>query len=60
MYKPSEKAQTMSADRKNLGPEFEAGERTHEIERYKSILRNPQATPEDRQIAAMRLADFSA
>lgn len=57
-YRPSEKAGTMSGKRKSLGPEFERGELTHEIDRYEKILRNPRATAEDRQIAKMRLMEL--
>jgi hypothetical protein len=59
-YRPSEKASTMSADRPNLGPEFETSQVSHEIERNKSILRNPLATAEDRSIAQSRLRDAQA
>ena len=59
-YKPSEKAATMSGERKSLGREFEEGERTHEVERYRSILRNPKATNEDRVIAMQRLSELGA
>jgi len=51
----SEKAETLSAPRKSLGAEWEAGERSHEIERNKSILRDPRATEEDKRIAQQRL-----
>jgi len=54
-HKLSEKAELMGAPRKTLGPEFEEGERAHEVERNKSILRNPKATLEDRRIAQQRL-----
>lgn len=57
-YRPSEKAGVMSGKRKDLGPEFESGEQAHEIERNKSILRNPEATPEDRRIAQTRLDEM--
>lgn len=57
-YRPSEKAGVMSGKRKDLGPEFESGEQAHEIERNKSILRNPKATPEDRRIAQTRLDEM--
>ena len=59
-YKPSEKASTMSAERPNLGQEFETAQVSHEIERNKSILRNPRATAEDRRIAQDRLRDAEA
>lgn len=59
-YKPSEKAQTLSAPAKDLGPEFRAGEVAHEVARYKGILRNPAATLEDRRVAILRLAEFQA
>lgn len=60
MYKPSEKVQILSAPAKDLGPEFRAGEVTHEIDRYRAILRNADATPEDKVIAAQRLMEFDA
>lgn len=56
-YKPSEKASTMSAAPRDLGPEFNAGEREHEIQRNKSIIRNPRATPEEIAIAKARLKE---
>lgn len=59
-YKPSEKVQTLSAPAKDLGPEFKAGEIAHEIDRYRGILRNPKATAEDKQVAAVRLSEFEA
>jgi len=58
-YKPSEKAGVMSAPRKSLGPEFEAAEQAHEIERNQRILRNPRATAEDKRIAQSRLDEMS-
>jgi len=51
----SEKAETLSGPRKSLGAEWEAGERSHEIERNKSILRDSRATEEDKRIAQQRL-----
>lgn len=57
-YKPSEKAATMSAERKDYGPEFEAAQREHEIDRNKKILRNSAATDADRADAVARLADL--
>jgi hypothetical protein len=62
-YKPSEKAVILSAPQRDLGPEFRAGQVSHELERNKSILRNPKATQIDRDVAAQRiqeLADFEA
>lgn len=50
-YKPSEKAATMSEDRKPLGKEFDAGELTHEVERNRSILDNKDATEEEKAAA---------
>jgi hypothetical protein len=57
-YKPSAKAQEMSAPRQGLGPEFEAGEVSHEIERNKAILRNSKATAEDRAVARAKLKEL--
>ena len=57
-YKPSEKAATMSAERKDYGPEFDAAQKQHEIDRNKSILRNPKATEEDRRVATETLLDL--
>lgn len=54
-YKPSEKATTMSGPAKDLGKEWNAGAEAHETERNKSILRNPDATPQDKEIAQQRL-----
>lgn len=56
-YKPSEKATTMSAKPKDLGPEFREGEKAHELERNKAILRNPRATAEEKQIASARIRE---
>ena len=58
MYKPSEKCQVLSAPQKDFGPFWRASQRTHEIERCKAILRNPQATAEDKAIATQRLFEF--
>lgn len=58
-YKPSEKAETLAAPRKSLGPEFEAAEVQHEIERNKAIARNPKATAEEKQIAEQRIRDIN-
>lgn len=57
VYQPSEKAATMSAQRPDLGPEFNEGQVTHDIERSKAILRNPRATAEDRAVATDRLRE---
>jgi hypothetical protein len=57
-YKPSEKAETMSGERKDLGKEFESGQRTHEIDRLKKILRNDRATNEDIKYARQRLSEL--
>jgi hypothetical protein len=54
-YKPSEKAQNLSAPTRDLGPEFQAAQMTHEMERNKAILRNPSATPQEKGIAQQRL-----
>lgn len=59
-YKQSEKAATMSAKPRDLGPEWSAGELQHEIQRNKSIIRNPRATAEDIAIAKDRLRDAQA
>lgn len=54
-YIASEKAALMSAPRTPLGPEFEAAQVAYDNERSKAILRNPNATAEDKRIAATRL-----
>ncbi len=54
-YKPSEKAVTLAGPQKDLGPEFRAGQVAHELERNKAILRNPDATPEEKEIAQTRI-----
>lgn len=54
-YKPSEKAVTLSAERPNYGPEFDEAQTQHEIDRNKKIIRNPQATDEDRRVARENL-----
>jgi hypothetical protein len=54
-YKPSEKATTMSEAPKNLGPEFELDQLSHDVERSKAILDNPKATSEDKAAATERL-----
>lgn len=59
-YKPSEKAATMSAAPRKLGPEFEAQERETQIARYKEILRNPRATANDVTEARNRLKELGA
>lgn len=56
-YTPSEKAATMSAQDVDRGPEFNAQSFQEEINRNNSILRNPQATDVDRQVATDRLRD---
>jgi hypothetical protein len=58
MYRPSEKVQTLSAPAKNLGPEFHAGEVSHELARCKSILRNSRATEFDRIVATQRIHEL--
>jgi hypothetical protein len=58
MYRPSEKVQFLSQPAQNLGPEFQAGEITHEIERCKAILRNPRATEFDKTVAASRITEL--
>lgn len=57
-YKPSEKVETLSVPMKDLGPEFKAGQITHEIERCKSILRNSRATEFDKQVATQRIEEM--
>lgn len=59
-YKQSEKAATMSAKPRDLGPEWSAGELQHEIQRNKAIIRNPRATAEELAIAKDRLRDVQA
>src|SRR5260370_9575360 len=54
-YKPSEKATTLASPQKDLGPEFQAGQIVHELERNKAILRNPDATLEEKTIAQTRI-----
>lgn len=56
-YKPGEKATTMSGERRDLGPEFNAQQQQEEINRNNAILRNPKATAEERAIATDRLRD---
>lgn len=53
-YKASEKAATMSAPRKVV-PEQEESNWQEETRRNKAILRDPNATPEDKRIAQSRL-----
>lgn len=50
-YKPSEKAATMSEERKPLGREFDTDELTHEVTRNQGILDNPDATAEEKESA---------
>lgn len=59
-YKPTEKAATMSGERRNLGPEFDAQQREEMIGRYKGILRHPDATPTDIAEATARLKELGA
>lgn len=64
-YKPSEKAATLSAAPRDLGPEFAAGQRTEMITRYKDILRrkqmgDPRVTPADLSEANARLVELGA
>src|SRR5262249_13782433 len=54
-YKPSEKTQTLSEKAKDYGREFNSQEWQEEIRRNEGILRNPNATAEDKQIAGDRL-----
>jgi hypothetical protein len=56
-YKPTEKAQTLSAPRKVV-PEAEALNWQEEINRNKEILRNDRATPEDKRIAQSRIDEM--
>jgi hypothetical protein len=46
---------TESADRLASNPSWIAAEREHEIARLQSIIRNAQATAEDKRIAASML-----
>lgn len=56
-YKPSEKVQTMSDKPRDLGPEWDEQQWEHELQRNKSILRNPNASAEERRIAQSRIDD---
>lgn len=56
-FKISQKAEEMGAPRKNLGPEWEAGEAAHDLERNREILRNPKATAEEKRVASQRIED---
>ncbi|HSY33924.1 MAG TPA: hypothetical protein VLA42_18230 [Verrucomicrobiae bacterium] len=47
-----------AAVRPALGPEWDAGQRQHELSRNQAILTNPRATPEDIQIASQRLQEM--
>jgi hypothetical protein len=54
-YTPSEKASNMSARQSSdLGKEFTQGEQAHEAERLKGILRDSNASPEDKAMAQQR------
>ena len=62
-YRPSEKAQTMSAPYKSLGREWETDVFTRLRERYEDILRrarkgDPRVTPEDIREAQARLREM--
>jgi hypothetical protein len=59
-YKLGEKAETLAQPRKSLGPEFESQQREEMIQRYRGILRNPKATPEDVAEATARMRELSA
>ena len=59
-YTPSEKAELMSAPTKDYGPEFDAQQKAHEIQRYKDIQRNPQANAAARATAEQRLNELTA
>lgn len=56
-YKPSEKATSLAAKTRDYGPEFNAQQWQEEINRNQSIIRNPNATPEEVRIATERLRD---
>jgi hypothetical protein len=56
-YRPSEKAETMSAPTKDLGSDFKVNEWKHEIDRNNGVINNPAATIEERSIASDRLRD---
>lgn len=56
-YRPSEKATTMSGPTRDLGREWNAGEATHELDRNNQILKNKDATPEEKQAATSRIAE---
>ena len=43
-YRPSEKAETMSAPSQDLGPDFKINEWKHEIDRNQQVINNPAAT----------------
>lgn len=45
----------MAAPSKRLGPEFEKAQQSHELERYKSILRNPSANAAAKKMAQQRI-----
>lgn len=54
-YKPSEKASTMSQPYQSLGTEFETQEVAEDRRRSEAVLRNPQASDFDKQVAQSRL-----
>lgn len=56
-FKISQKAEEMGAPRKDLGPEWEAGEAAHDLERSRDILRNPKATAEEKRVASQRIEE---
>ena len=56
-YKPSEKAETMSAPAKKYGPEFEAQQAQEEINRSRAIQDDPKASDEVKAVASERLRD---
>lgn len=56
-YTPSEKVSTLSEPRRDLGPEFNAAQIAYEIDRNKQILRDPNATEFDKQVAQSRLQE---
>lgn len=59
-YKPTEKAATMSDKPRDLGPEWSSQQREEMIQRYKSITRNPSASPADLTEAQARLRELGA
>lgn len=44
---------------KNYGPEFDQAQASHELERYKAILRNPRANAATKKIAQQRIDEHA-